>query len=165
VPNSERVQIARSTAPDSDQINMAFTFTENGFPACDAADDAFDGFFVVIQAGTCAVHDHASLLFFLNPWVVHMVNHQSYGTLFSSFPPGSLSARMVELPTPVAPTCGEWTLNLEIAGIDSTPLGNGPFSLILSNPDGDQECFDITNAIVGSQIPTPTRKVRRRLRR
>jgi len=44
-------------------------------------------------------------------------------------------------------------------------LGNGPFSLILSNPDGDQECFDITNAIVGSQIPTPTRKVRRRLRR
>ena len=165
VPNSERVQIARSTTPDSDQINMAFTFTENGFPACDAADDAFDGFFVVIESGTCAVHDDASLLFFLQPWVVHTVNHQSYGTIFQSMPPETVSARMVELPTPVAPACGEWTLNLEIAGIDSTPLGNGPFSLILSNPHGDQECFDITNAIVGSQIPTPSHSVRRGVRR
>jgi len=165
-PNSERLQIARSTtALNSDQINMAFTFTENGFPACDAADNAFNGFFLVLESGTCATHDHESVLFFLNPWVVHTVNHQSYGTLFNSDPPLTVSARMVELPTPAAPACGEWSLNLEIAGIDSTPLGDGPFSLILSNTDGDTECFDITNAIVGSQTPPPPHGVRRRKRR
>jgi len=72
---------------------------------------------------------------------------------------------MVELPTPAAPACGEWSLNLEIAGIDSTPLGDGPFSLILGNTDGDTECFDINNAIVGSQTPPPPHGVRRRKRR
>ena len=164
-PNSERLQIARSNIPDSDHINMAFTFTENGFPACDAADDAFNGFFLVLESGTCAVHDHTSVLFFLDSWVVHTVNHQSYGTLFNADPPLTVSARMVELPTPAAPACGEWTLNLEIAGIDSTPLGDGPFSLILGNTDGDTECFDITNAIVGSQTPPPPHGVRRRKRR
>jgi predicted outer membrane repeat protein len=164
-PNSERVQIARSTTPNSDQINMAFTFTENGFPACDAADDAFNGFFLVLESGTCAVHDHTALQFFLNPWVVHTVNHMSYGTLFNSAPPLTVSGRMVALPTPPAPACGEWTLNLEIAGVDSTPLGNGPFSLILSNEDGDEGCFEITNAIVGSQLPKPSHGVRRRVRR
>ena len=164
-PNSERLQIARSNIPDSDHINMAFTFTENGFPACDAADDAFNGFFLVLESGTCAVHDHTSLLFFLDSWVVHTVNHQSYGTLFNADPPLTVSARMVELPTPATPACGEWSLNLEIAGIDSTPLGDGPFSLILGNTDGDTECFDITNAIVGSQTPPPPYGVRRRKRR
>ena len=164
-PNSERLQIARSNIPDSDHINTAFTFIENGFPACDAADNAFNGFFLVLESGTCAVHDHTSLLFFLNPWVVHTVNHQSYGTLFNTDPPLTVSARMVELPTPAAPACGEWSLNLEIAGIDSTPLGDGPFSLILSNTDGDTECFDINNAIVGSQTPPPPHGVRRRKRR
>jgi hypothetical protein len=165
-PNSERLQIARSMNPNSDQINMAFTFTENGFPTCDAADDAFNGFFLVLESGTCAVHDHTSLLFFLNPWVVHTVNHESYGTLFIADPPLTVSARMVELPTPAAPACGEWSLNLEIAGINSTPLGNGPFSLILSDLDGDVECFDITNAIVGQQIPPPPpHSTRRRIRR
>ena len=164
-PNSERLQIARSTIPNSDHINTAFTFIENGFPACDAADNAFNGFFLVLESGTCATHDHESVLFFLNPWVVHTVNHQSYGTLFNTDPPLTVSARMVELPTPAAPACGEWSLNLEIAGIDSTPLGNGPFSLILGNADGDTECFDITNAIVGSQTPPPPHGVRRRKRR
>ena len=163
-PNSERLQIARSTN-HSDQINTAFTFIENGFPTCDAGTDAFNGFLVVFESGTCAVHDHASLAFFLHPWIVHTINRESYGTVFSSFPPGSLSARMVELPTPAPPACGEWTLNLEIAGIDSTPLGDGPFSLILFNGDGGQQCFDITNAIVGNQIPTPGHGVRRRVRR
>jgi len=164
-PNSERLQIARSTIPNSDHINTAFTFIENGFPACDAADNAFNGFFLVLESGTCATHDHESVLFFLNPWVVHTVNHQSYGTLFNADPPLTVSARMVELPTPAAPACGEWSLNLEIAGIDSTPLGDGPFSLILSNTDGDTECFDINNAIVGSQTPPPPHGVRRRKRR
>ena len=97
--------------------------------------------------------------------MVHTVNGISYGTLFQSMPPETVSARMVELPTPPAPACGEWTLNIEVAGIDSWGLGNGPFALVLSNPDGDQGCFDITNAIVGMQIPVPIRSVRRGVRR
>ena len=164
--NGERVQIARSTTPDSDQVNMAFTFTENGFPACDAADDAFNGFTVLLRTGSCgALVDDASLELMLEPWAVHTVNHQSYGTLFQSMPPETVSARMVELPTPAAPACGEWTVNIEVTGLDTSSLGNGPFALILSNPDGDTGCFDITNAIVGSQIPTPSHSVRRGVRR
>ena len=164
-PNSERVQIARSTTPDSDQVNMAFTFTENGFPACDAGDDAFNGLTVVLEHGTCATLDNAAIVLNLDSWAVDTVNHQSYGTLFESFPPETISARMVELPTAAAPACGEWTINIEVAGVDTAPFGNGPFALILSNPDGDTGCFDVTNAIVGNQIPTPIHKVRRGVRR
>jgi len=160
-PKSERVQIARSTTPDSDQVNMAFTFTENGFPACDAADNAFNGFDVDLLAGTCETHDHTGLFLSLDSWVVHTVNHQIYGTLFQSLSPGTVSARMVQLPTPAAPACGEWSVNIEVVGIDSSDLGNGPFSLVLSNPDADTGCFDITNAIVGSQTPSPPHGVRR----
>ena len=145
---------------------MAFTFTENGFPACDAADDAFNGFTVLLRTGSCgALVDDASLELMLEPWAVHTVNHQSYGTLFQSMPPETVSARMVELPTPAAPACGEWTVNIEVTGVDTSSLGNGPFALILSNPDGDTGCFDITNAIVGSQIPKPSHSVRRGVRR
>ena len=32
---------------------MAFTFTENGAPTCDAADDAFNGFTVLLRTGSC----------------------------------------------------------------------------------------------------------------
>jgi hypothetical protein len=164
-PNSERVQIARSTTPDSDQVNMAFTFTENASPTCDAADDAFNGFTVLLRSGSCGALDDGSLELMLELWVVHTVNHQSYGTLFQSLSPGTVSARMVQLPTPASPACGEWTVNIEVAGIDSSGLGNGPFALVLSNPDGDTGCFDITNAIVGSQLPPPPHGVRRRVRR
>ncbi|MGB8682499.1 MAG: choice-of-anchor Q domain-containing protein [Candidatus Binatus sp.] len=166
-PNSERLQIARSTTSyDADQVNMAFTFTENGYPTCDAADDAFNGFTVLLRTGSCgALVDDASLELMLEPWVVQTVNHQSYGTIFQSTPPETVSARMVELPTPASPACGEWTVNIEVAGIDSSGLGNGPFALILSNSDGDTGCFDITNAIVGNQIDPPTRTVRRGVRR
>ena len=164
-PNSERLQIARGTTPDSDQVNMAFTFIENGFPACDAGDDAFNGITVVLRSGSCGAFDDAELVLGLAPWVVHTVNHESYGTFFGSVPPATVSARMVELLTPAAPACGEWTINIEVAGVDSASMGNGPFALVLSNPDGDTGCFDITNAIVGNQIPTPTRKVRRGVRR
>jgi hypothetical protein len=164
-PNSERLQIARSTSPNSDQINTAFTFTENGFPSCDAGDDAFNGVNVDLLAGSCETHDHTGLFLSLDSWVVHMVNKERYGTLFQSLSPGTVSARMVQLPTPASPACGEWTVNIEVAGIDSSNLGNGPFSLVLSNPDGDQGCFDITNAVVGNQIPTPGHGVRRGVRR
>ena len=157
--NGERVQIVRSTTPNSDQVNMAFTFTEIGSPTCDAADDAFNGFTVLLRTGSCgALVDDASLELMLEPWTVHTVNRQRYGTLFQSTPPETVSARMVQLPTPAAPACGEWTVNIEVAGIDSSDLGDGPFALILSNPDGDTGCFDVTNAIVGNQIDPPTRR-------
>jgi hypothetical protein len=166
VVNTERLQIARSTNPDSDQVNMAFTFTEIGSPTCDAADDAFNGFTVFLRPGSCgAFVDDVELELLLNPWVVHTVNHQSYGTHFGSNPPATLSARMVQLPTPAAPACGEWTVNIELAGVDTSGLGDGPFALILSNPDGDTGCLDIENAIVGNQINPPTRTVRRGVRR
>ena len=164
-PNSERLQIARSSTPYSDQVNMAFTFTENGFPSCDAGDNAFNGFTVLLRSGRCEALDDASLELMLEPWVVHTVNHQSYGTIFQSIPRETVSARMVALPTPASPACGEWTVNIEVAGIDSYGLGNGPFALVLTNPDGDTGCFDITNAIVGNQIPTPSHSVRRGVRR
>jgi len=101
----------------------------------------------------------------LEPWAVHTVNRQSYGTIFQSMPPETVSARMVELPTPAAPACGEWTVNIEVAGLDTSGLGNGPFALILTNPDGNTGCLDINNAIVGNQIDPPTRTVRRGVRR
>ena len=126
---------------------MAFTFTENGFPACDAGDNAFNGFTVLLRSGSCDALDDASLELMLEPWVVHTVNHQSYGTIFQSMPRGDASRPgWSQLPTPAAPACGEWTVNIEVAGIDSYGLGNGPFALVLSNPDGDTGCFDITNA-------------------
>jgi hypothetical protein len=166
VVNTERLQIARSTNPDSDQVNMAFTFTEIGSPTCDAADDAFNGFTVFLRPGSCgAFVDDVELELLLDPWVVHTVNHQSYGTHFGSNPPATLSARMVQLPQPAAPACGEWTVNIELAGVDTSGLGDGPFALILSNPDGDTGCLDIENAIVGNQINPPTRTVRRGVRR
>ena len=105
------------------------------------------------------------LVIITGPFVVHTVNHESYGTIFFAEPPVTLSIRMVELPTPAAPTCGAWTLNLELAGLALTPLGNGPFALLISDSDGDSGCFDITNAIVGNQIPTPSHGVRRGVRR
>ncbi len=162
--NGERLQIARSTTPNSDQVNLAFSFIENASPSCDAADDAFNGFNVYLATGSCASLNFGGPVLFLDGWVVHTVNHQSYGTLFLDGG-GTLSARMVELPTPPAPACGEWTVNIEIAGIDSAFLGNGPFALGLRNPDGDTGCFEITNAVIGNQTPTPVHGVRRRVRR
>jgi hypothetical protein len=161
----ERLQIVHSSNPSGDQLNTAFTFTESGFPSCDAGDDAFNGIDVTIEPGSCGASGPDFIKFTLDSWVLNSVNHQTYGTFYFAEPPETLSVRMVELPTPAAPACGEWTINLEFAGIDLTPFGDGPFALILSNPDGDQGCFDITNAIVGNQIDPPSRSVRRGVRR
>ena len=116
------------------------------------------------------------------------VNHKQYGTLFQSFGPETVSARMVALPTP-AGACGAWTLNLEVDGLNTKSAalglgGTGPFALVVSDLHGDMidvgtaaaltlneiegdatECFDITNAVVGNQIPTPGHGVRRGVRR
>ncbi len=164
-PNSERLQIVHSSNPSGNQLNTAFTFIENGFPTCDAANDAFNGLTMDLISGSCADLGGPILEISTGPFTVRTVNHQSYGTVFFAEPPVTLSIRMVELPLPAAPACGEWTINLELAGLDLTPLGNGPFALILRNSDNDQGCFDITNAIVGNQIPTPGHSVRRGVRR
>ena len=163
--SGERLQIVHSSNPAGNQLNTSFTFTENAAPTCDAGDDPFNGVSVTIKPGSCASSGPDSIEFNLDSWVVHTVNHQTYGTLSFMEPPETLSVRMVELPTPAAPACGEWTINLEFAGIDLTPFGDGPFALIVSNPDGDADCFDITNAVVGNQIDPPTRTVRRGVRR
>jgi hypothetical protein len=168
-PKSERVQIARSSTPNSDKVNMAFTLTINGDPDCDEDEDALNsGINVSLFGSTCANIPANGLMLSLSPFVVHTINHQSYGTLFQSFPPETVSARMSALPTPGG-SCGEWTLNLEVAGLNTPALGLGgtnPFALVLTDTDGDRAgCFDITNAIVGNQIPKPGHGVRRGTRR
>jgi hypothetical protein len=167
--NSERVQIARSSTLNSDKVNIGATFTENGDPLCDLDEDALnDGVGVSLFQGTCASLPNSGLSLFLAPFVVHTVNHQSYGTLFQINGPETVSARLVALRTP-ANTCGQWTLNLEVTGLNTPAIGLGggnPFALVLSDNNGDGEgCFDITNAIVGTQIPTPAHSVRRGVRR
>ena len=74
---------------------------------------------------------------------------------------------LTALPTPVG-SCGEWTLNLEVAGLNTPAVGLGgsnPFALIIDDLTDADQCFDITNAIVGQQIPTPPHGARRRVRR
>jgi len=184
MPGSERTQIARSTSGTSDQVNLAFTFTGSGSPIlddppsivgphCDDGTEALNGIDVDLFEGTC--NDLATatggLLLDLSPFVVHTVRHESYGTLFQSSPtvpsPETVSARLVELPTPGG-ACGQWTLNVEVAGLDTEAIGLGggnPFALVVEDGDKNVGCFDVTNAIVGNQIPTPARKVRRGVRR
>jgi CSLREA domain-containing protein len=161
----ERLQIVNGSTPSGDQLNTSFTFTENATPTCDAADDPFNGVDITIRTGSCAALGSDAVEFFLGGWVVHTVNHQTYGTTSLVERPVILSARMVELPTPAAPACGEWTINLEFTGISLAEFGHGPFALIVTNGDGDQGCLDVTNAIVGNQIIPPTRTVRRGVRR
>src|SRR5579862_6437638 len=184
VPGSERTQIARSTSGTSDQVNMAFTFIDNGSPIlddppsivgphCDDGTDALNGIDVNLYGGTCAELATATggVLLDLSPFVVHTVNHESYGTLFQSSPtvpsPETVSARIVELSTPEG-TCREWTLNVEVAGLDTAAIdlgGSNPFALVVEDGDKNEGCFDVSNAIVGNQIPTPIHKVRRGVRR
>ena len=177
-PGSERLQIARSASPNADKVNMAFTFTYNGDGSCDTGiggdEDALNsGFSLSLYEGTCASVPGNGLNLSLSPFVVHTVNHEQYGTLFQSSPPETVSARMVALKTPLG-ACGAWTLNLEVAGLDTATLGLGggnPFALVLTDsPLGlvvadASVCFDITNAVVGNQIVTPGHGVRRGVRR
>ena len=180
-PKTERVQIARSGSSNSDKVNMGFTFIYNGDPDCDIPtggdEDALNsGVGVALFGGTCASLPASGLVLYLDPFVVHTVNHQQYGTLFQNFGTETVSARMVALPKPSG-ACGAWTLNLEVAGLDTPAMGlggTGPFALIVTDLDGDQTkvgiahaltladitgdaalCFDVTNAVVGSQTPPP----------
>jgi hypothetical protein len=181
VPNSEKLQIARSTIANSDRVNLAFSFIDNGpglTALCDFTTNAFSGVSVDLFEGTCASIPMAGLDLDLSPFVVHTVNHQSYGTLFQlqpnlalQQPNETVSTRIVQLPTPLG-ACGEWTLNIQVAGLNTSDAviglgGTNPFVLVVEDLEGNQGCFDITNAIVGSQIPPPTPHpiVRRGVRR
>ncbi len=76
---------------------------------------------VALFQGTCAGLPANGLIINLDPFVVHTVNHEQYGTLFQSRSTGwrLVSARMVALPTP-AGACSAFTLNLEVAGLNTT---------------------------------------------
>ena len=146
---------------------LRITLRLNGDPDCDIDEDALNnGINLSLFEGTCAALPATGLSLNLDPFVVRTVNHQSYGTLFQSFGPETVSARMVAIPSMV---CGEWTLNLEVAGLDTGALdlgGSNPFALVLTDEEGDGAgCFDINNAIVGNQIVVPKHTVRRGVRR
>jgi hypothetical protein len=182
---NHRVQVARSSSANKDQVNIAITFNANGDPDCDLGpggdEDALNsGFSLSLFEGTCAALPANGLMLSLFPFVVHTVNHQQYGTLFQTSLTDPLqqssetvSARMVALPTPNG-ACGAWTLNLEVAGLNTATLGlpdGNPFALVLRDSPGSpifadaESCFDITDAIVGNQTPPPPHGVRRRVRR
>jgi len=168
--NSERVQIARSTAANSDQVNMGLTFTSNGDPDCDLDEDALNsGVVIGLIQGTCASLPDTGLFVVLSPFQVHNIGGSHYGTFYDVIGSETISARMVAFPTPPN-TCGKWTLNLEVAGINTNSAtiglsGVNPFALIIFDGTDVESCFNITNAIVGNQIPTPGHGVRRGVRR
>jgi hypothetical protein len=172
VPGSERLQLVHA-GDMSDQINTNFTFIDNGpgldTAACDTGDDAFTFLDVGIIEGTCADLPDSGLFAEMR-FVTHVVNHETYGTDYSttSGPAGGiLSARMVALPTP-AGSCGEFELNLELSGLNLNAFGlegTNPFALYIQDDDGNSGCFDIDNAIVGGKIDPPSRSVRRGVRR
>jgi Right handed beta helix region len=172
VPNSERVQIALSTTnANSDDVNIALTFIENlAGPTCQPDQDALNaGFDVMLYEGHCTDALVTGLQLTLSPFVVQTVRHASYGTLYQNLSPETVSARLVALPTQPLPACGEWTLNLEVTGLNTKALdlgGTNPFALVLTTADGALAgCFDVTNAIVGNQIDPPKRSPRRGVRR
>ena len=179
VLNIERVQVARGSASNTDKVNIGITFTANGDDTCDLGplgdEDALNfGVGVALVEGTCANLPASGLFLNLFPFVVHTVNRQQYGTLFQSSSTNVLqqsseevSARLVALPTP-EDACGKWTLNLEVSGLNTGALGLGggnPFALLISDFTDAEGCFDITNAVVGSQTPPPPHGVHRRVRR
>ena len=169
-PTGERLQIARSSAAMSDEVNAAFTFTDDGPSTCNSGNNAINGIDVSLFQGTCADLPDLGLELILVPFVSNTVNHQTYGTFFGNDSFGTVSARILALPTPVD-TCGEWLLNLEVSGLDTATFGltggSGPgttYALEVEDLDGNVGCFDVTNAVVGDQIDPPTKTVRRGVR-
>jgi hypothetical protein len=183
VPKTEKLQVASSTTAGQDKVNTGFSFIYNGDPSCELGvggdEDALrSGFSLSIFQGTCASLPANGLMLSLSPFVVHTVNHQSYGTLFQSSgvqqPGETVSARLLTLPTPEG-ACSAFQLNLEVAGLNNGALGLGganPYAIVLTDSPAGQfsadasVCFDVTNAIVGSQPPPPPpgghrRRVRR----
>jgi len=165
----ERVQIVRSSAAMSDQVNLAFTVTDNGLgnpSSCGPGNDLISGIDIGLFQGTCA--DLPALGLNLGPFafVSHTINQQTYGTFFNNDPLGSVSARIVSVPAPMN-SCGEWLLNVEVSGITTATFGltggSGPgtaYALVVEDGDDNLGCLDVTNAIVGGKINTPGRILR-----
>ena len=170
VPGTEHLQIARSSTANSDTVNLTLNFIEDEIDdTCVAGENALnDGLIVQLYEGTCASKTSGPLFANLSPFAVRKVNRQSYGTFFESIKPETISARLVAVPPPPVWVCGEWSLNLEVAGVNTTAIGLGggnPFALVLTDSSGVATgCIDIDNAIVGNQID-PGRTVRRGVRR
>ncbi|MGC1190916.1 MAG: hypothetical protein WA861_10025 [Candidatus Binatus sp.] len=184
--NSDRVQIVHSGGYDTDYTNFNITFTNYGEGDCDGgADDAIaSGIEVALAPGACyevcypgtpcVVEDDAPVVpfpfdYYIAPFVAHTVNHETYGTFFGLNPvdvgPGTVSARIVLLSKPPY-GCGTWNLNVEATGLNLSSITSNPMSLWLNDSDGSGPfCFDIDNAIIGNQIPTPAHMVRRGVRR
>jgi hypothetical protein len=171
-----KIQIARSTSPMSDLVNMNFTFTDNGTGGvCDAGNDALNGLGVILFQGTCAAFRSTALFLTLDPFVKHMVGSQAYGTFYNTDSLGTVSARIVQIGLLDDAPCGEWNLNIEASGLDTATFGltggSGPgttYALIIEDRDGNAGCFDITNVVAGGQVGTPggsTGSVRRETRR
>lgn len=152
-------------------LNLAITFTEEATnPDCTVEDALKDGLTVALYEGTCTDITNGPLAANLNPFVVHTVGDSSYGTFFESLAPETISPRMVAVPPPPIWVCGEWSLNLEFTGLDTTAIFYGsdianPFALELTDASGSvSRCIDIDNAIVGTAIDAPTRTMRRDVR-
>jgi hypothetical protein len=174
VPNTEKLGIARSTTPDSDQVSLGFSFIDNGpgmgTDQCDSSTDALNGVDVELLEGTCSSLPTTGLELTLSPFVLHGINTSQYGTLYQSQPNPFLqqpnetvSAKISVLTTP-PDACGEWSLNIEVAGLDTSTIGLGggnPFALVITDGAGNHACFNITNAVVGTATPPPARTVRR----
>jgi len=171
VLNSEKLQLALSPSTTADLVNMGLTFTDNGIGGvCDSGNNALtSGLMVSLFSGSCLDLMGTGLLLDLDPFVVHVIDGQSYGTFYRSDPPDTLqqtgetvAARIVTQPKPGG-SCGKWTLNVEVGGLDTAALGlssGNPYALMLTDADAAFGCFDIDNAVVGNQLDPP-HKVRR----
>ena len=85
-PTGERLQIARSSAAMSDEVNTTFTFTDDGLGTCNSGNNALNGIDVFLFQGTCADLPGLGLELMLVPFSVYTINTQKYGTFFGSIP-------------------------------------------------------------------------------
>ena len=178
-----RVQIVHNGGGTSDFTNFNITFTSFGEGSCDGGDDdaIASGIEVALSPVSCpnicfqgALCVGSPVITFpfdydIEPFVAHTVNHQMYGSFFGLNPvgvgPGTVSARIGLLSRPLY-GCGTWNLNVEATGLDLSSITSNPMSIWLNDEDDSGPfCFDINDAIIGSPIPKPGPKVRRRVRR
>lgn len=183
VLNAHRIQIVHNGGGTSDSTNFNITFTNFGEGDCDSGEDdaiatgvevAFSPYSCpnICDAGTSCVDGSVAPLislfafdYVIDPFVVHTVGHQTYGTFFGLNPvnvgPGTVSARIAKLSTPIN-GCGTWNLNVEATGLDLSSITKNPMSIWLNDEDGSGPfCFNINDAIIGNPIPKKGPLVRR----
>jgi hypothetical protein len=185
--NHEKVQIVHAPVAGTDSANINITFTNFGEGGCDeGGDDAIaSGIEVALAPGSCSsicaeripnsafcvtqpVFALGPFDYDVEPFVARTVHGVTYGTFFGLNPvgigPGTVSGRIVLLGVPEG-GCGRWELNVEATGLDLSSITSNPISLFLNDEDDSGPfCFDIGDAIIGSQI-TPVPMSRRGSRR